>query len=230
MNIKIEKIIGNTMFLLTLISPMLAYALAGMIGEVEIFHNEGIIRYSWIMLLFIPIGIISILIGWRLKQKKQKYKKNYIIAFICIPLLILMSSYSFLTKKFGISYDVDKIYNIENKTNIDLPHQIKIATGKYDSYIISYLKITDENEKNSFEQNIQNNELWENQLGSKISSLLPYNIQAEISNFDYFVFYNVTNNEYNLYPYDGEYECVCIAYDCEMHRMIIVDELKVNIN
>ena len=73
---KKEKVLGNILFWMTLISPMISFSLASMIGEAEIFGVAGIIRYSWLMILFIPVGILSILIGLQLKKNKQKYKKN----------------------------------------------------------------------------------------------------------------------------------------------------------
>ena len=76
---KTRKYLGDMLFWLTLISPMLSFSLSGEIGEVEIFGIGGLIRYSWVMLLFIPIAVLSFLIGLKLKSNNQKYKKNLII-------------------------------------------------------------------------------------------------------------------------------------------------------
>lgn len=146
---KKEKVLGNILFWMTLISPMISFSLASMIGEAEIFGVAGIIRYSWLMILFIPVGILSILIGLQLKKNKKKYKKNLIVAFISLPLLIIFGSYRFIDS--NISYNTDNIITIENKMNIELPREIKIATSKRDSYDISYVKITDDKSKEKFE-------------------------------------------------------------------------------
>ena len=69
---------------------------------------------------------------------------------------------------------------------------------------------------------------WEDKLSSKIQGLLPLERQYNLNQFDYFVFYNVTLDEYNQYPPNGEYECIFIAYDCELQRFIILDDWKVN--
>ena len=55
-----KRILGNILFWTTLISPIVSFSIASMIGEANIFGVAGIIRYSWVMLLFIPIGILSI--------------------------------------------------------------------------------------------------------------------------------------------------------------------------
>ena len=115
---KKEKVLGNILFWMTLISPMISFSLASMIGEAEIFGVAGIIRYSWLMILFIPVGILSILIGLQLKKNKQKYKKNLIVAFISLPLLIIFGSYRFIFNS-NISYDINNVLTIEDKIDIE---------------------------------------------------------------------------------------------------------------
>ena len=73
-----EKTLGNILFWITLFSPIISFSLASRIGEANIFGVAGIVRYSWLMILFIPIGILSISIGFKLKKDKQK-KFNYCI-------------------------------------------------------------------------------------------------------------------------------------------------------
>ena len=225
------KVLGNVLFWLTLISPMISFSLAGMIGEIEVFGVTGIVRYSWLMLLFIPIGILSIIIGLKLKNNNQKYKKNLIIAFICLPLLIIFGSYRFIFSN-TISYNTNKVSIIEDKMGIKLPNKIKVATEKLDLYNVSYVKIIDNECKESFEQSIKSNSLWKNKLNYEIRGMLPLYFQAqyESENFDYFVFYNITSNEYNTLPSSGEYECIFIAYDCDLQRLIILDDYKINLD
>ncbi len=69
------KILCNILFWETLISPIVSFSLAGKIGEVNIFGVAGIIRYSWIMWLFIPIGVLSIIFGLQLKKTTKNTKR-----------------------------------------------------------------------------------------------------------------------------------------------------------
>ncbi len=226
---KKEKCLSNIIFAITLISPMLAFVLMCEIGEADIFGIGGIIKYSWIMWLFIPIGVLSILIGLKLKKSGQKYKKNFVIALICLPLLIILGSYRFIFNT--LSYDINKVNLIENEIKLELPDQIKIVTHKMYSYDVSYLKIINDEDKAEFEQELETNQLWQNRLSSKIKSLLPFDIQLEAEAFfDYFLLYNVTLDEYNNYPLNGEYTCIFVAYDCELQRLIILDDYKINLN
>ena len=180
------KILGNILFCLALISPMLAFSIASMIGEAEIFGVAGIIRYSWIMLFFVPFEILSILIGIKLKKCEQHYKKNLVIAFICLPLIIIFGSYSFLFP--NVSYDIDKVSVIEKEIKLDLPSNVKIATVELPEYNLSYLKIVDEISNTKFESKLEADTLWQSCLSSEIKMLLPINIQYVADTFDYFVF------------------------------------------
>lgn len=223
-----KRILGNILFWTTLISPIVSFSIASMIGEANIFGVAGIIRYSWVMLLFIPIGILSIVIGFKLKNSTQKYKKNFIVSFICLPLLIIFGSYRFIFNSV-VSYDVNEVSIIEEKINFEIPRDIKVATNKLDLYDISYLKILNSESKDMFEQEVENNQLWQKELQPEIKSLLPLNIQYESEIFEYFVFFNITSNEYNIPPLRGQYECIFIAYDCDLQRLIILNDYKIDI-
>ena len=222
------KNLGNLIFWATLISPMVSFMLASIVGEAEIFGIAGIVKYSWIMWLFTPLAMLSIFVGVKLKKKEQKYKKNYIVALICLPLLIIWGSFKFIFNTF--SYNADKITVIEREIKLDLPKQVKIATEKFDSYNVSYAKIIDSRAAEDFKNAIENDGLWKNELGFKLKSLLPIYIQYELDDFDYFVFYNVTLDEYNSYPNDGEYKIIFIAYDNEMQKLLILDDLIINLD
>ena len=224
-----KNIIGNIIFWLTLISPIVAFSLMSIIGEADIFGVAGIVRYSWIMWCFIPIGVASIIIATKLKQSNLRYKKNYVIAFICLPIIMLFGSYRFIFINKVFTYDINNVSIVEQKSELELPHQVKIASYKFDTYNVSYLKITDREEKDRFEDKIKTNRLWTTHLGSQIEYLLPYDIQVELNQFDYFAFCNITTDEYNIYPSNGQYECIFIAYDCEWQRLIVLSEYKINL-
>lgn len=167
------KIAGIVFFWLTLLSPMVAFMVACQIGEVDIFEIAGMIRYAWVMWFFALIGIASIIIGVKLKQGGQRYKKNFIASFICVPLILIFGSYGFI---FGgmISFDAEKINSIEQTTKLELPNDIKMSTEISDGYTVSYVKILDRNEKEDFEREIASSKVWTNKMSTKIAGLLPF--------------------------------------------------------
>lgn len=217
-----KKWIGNLLFWLTIASLPLSFSLCATVGEVEIFSVAGIVRYSWIMLLFIPIGILSIALGNRLKKEGLKYKKLYIVALVCIPLLLIFGSYRFIFQ--DISYDVRDVYAIEDKIGLDLPGTVKSAHLDNGGYNICYVKITDEAEATAFLQEVTTSEKWKSQLSTMVKGLLPMDIQMEMVNFDYFVLYDLSAGTYNQHPPTDGSKYVFIAYDCELRRLIILDD------
>ena len=228
-NMKKEKVLGNVLFWATLIAPLFSFSLSSIIGEADIFDVAGIIRYSWIMLLFIPIGFLSFVIGVKLKKHNEKYKKNFIIAFICVPLLIIFGSYRFIFSN-TVSYDVDTVSIIEAETNIELPDEVKVATNKFDLYSISFVKIIDDKNRIDFEKEIKNNQLWQSKLRYDIKGFLPFDIQLESDTFEYFLFYNSTDDVYNKLPTSGSCEIIFLAYDSDLQRLIIIDGIKADLD
>lgn len=217
-----NKQIVNLLFWLTILSLPVSFSLTAIVGEVEIYDVAGIIRYSWIMLLFLPIGILTLVTGRHLKKAGHNYKKLFIAAWVCIPLLLIFGSYRLIFQ--DVSYEISDIYAVERKTKLNLPDSIKIASHSSAGYRISYLKITDDNEAASFTQDISQNAHWVPTLSTTSKGLLPFNIQVEMHNFDYFVFYDLEAGTYNQQPEAGECRYVFIAYDVELQRMIILDD------
>ena len=224
---KREKVLGTVLFWLTLVSPMIAFTVESELGEPEIFGVAGMIRYMWVMWLFAPIGILSVLVGLKLKRSGQRYRKNIVIACICLPLILIFGSYRFI---FGsmVSYETDKVAVIEQQTGVELPDDVKVASEIQTAYTVSYVKITSEESREKFEKQIAAGGAWKHSLSTQIKGLLPINTQYEMVLFDDFLFYNVTTHEYNTCPPAGEYDCIFMAYDSARQRLLILDGYKVN--
>ena len=125
-----------------------------------------------------------------------------------------------------VSFDVSYIDKINNQIIIELPDQMEVITTNYSYYHITNAKVHDDR-KEAFEQEIKSSCYWEPKLSSKIKGLLPLNIQHELVLFDYFLLYNITTGQYNVFPENGEYKIIFIAYDVEMHRIMVIDEYEI---
>jgi len=220
------KIIGLILFWLSIISLPLSFALTSKIGETDIFGVDGIVRYSWIMLLFSPICILSFVFGIYLKRKKQKYKANYIVAFIFLPLLLIFGSYRFIFD--NITYDMNKIHYVEEKTDIDFPDKLKVTTHDLGNYTLSHAKITNQQEKTAFLSNAKESNSWTTKLSPEIIVLLPFDIQMQTSTFDYFAVYNVTSDSPQISPSPTEtQEIIFAAYDNELEYFVILSDYMI---
>ncbi len=221
-----NSILGDIVFALTLASPWISFYLATVVGEFNIFGIAGVVRYSWIMLLFIIVPVLSILIGIRFKKMGKNCKKNFVIAYICIPILIIFGSYRFIFREVT-SYDTSIVAVVENKTRLKMPDQVKVATLK-DTYNTSYVKITSDECKKTFENEIKKDSRWTKELSIEIKSRLPFDMSYETSLFDYYAFYNVTRNEYNRITIGDDDDCIFIEYNCNLRKLVILSDYKIS--
>lgn len=217
-----SRLVTNLLLWLTILSLPISFSVSAVVGEAEIFGVAGIIRYSWIMLLFVPIGILTLLTAMQLKRTGRDCKKHFVIALICIPFMLIFGSYRFIFQ--DISYDASILYSIEEKTDLNLPNMIKLASHDYSGYKISYIKIVDSSEAKEFAQEIGVDKRWTTNQNKAILGLLPIEIQTEIMNFDFFVFCDLSTGAYNEFPTSEECEYIFIAYDYEGQRLTILDD------
>ena len=65
------------------------------------------------------------------------------------------------------------------------------------------------------------------ELGAMVQKMLPLDIQLEIVDFDYFLWYDLTTDQYTTSPSVGEHKYVFIAYDCQVQKIIILDNYEI---
>ncbi len=226
-NTKNYKTIGEIFFFLSSISLIIGIAIACKVGDINFFGRGAIFRYSWIILLFIPIPTILFIIGMKQKKTKEKhYKLNCVFGIIFIIFHVVYGISGFIDHN---NFNPQKLQTIENKINIELPNSIEIYTQKAINYDVSYVKITDKSEKKEFEKSIKTNQLWQPKLDGVIKLLFPDDIQSNLSTCDAFVFYNLSKSEYNKCPTEGNNDCVVLAYDYDISRLIAIDNFKINL-
>ena len=86
-----------------------------------------------------------------------------------------------------------------------------------------------QNCRRAVEEDIASNPLWVAEMSTYVKGILSDVIEIEIEDFDYFLFYNITDNEYNQYPNVGNYDCVFMAYNMQQNRLILIDDYKITI-
>lgn len=228
-NTKKLKIIAEVLFWATLFLPLTAFAVACAVGETYIFNVAGAIRYSWVAWLLVPISVLSVVVGIKLKNADKKYLKNVIAVAICVPLVVGLGCCRFIFA--DITYDVDTAKTIASQTGVEIPDELKVATMPWADYTATYAKIKDDQAKTTFENAIKTNELWKTGLMWHIKILVPFMERLEIDKFEYFVFYNSTSDKYNEPPTAvGEYNCFFIAYDVDFQRFVMVHDFTVVVN
>lgn len=225
------KIWGNISFVVSILTLMISFIVVCLVGDVYTFGIAGMLHYTWIMWLFIPIGVASLIIGIYLKKHNEKYKKNVVIAVIIIPVLLVFGSFRFAFYS-SVSYDdINDLKKIERQIEWNFPDNVEIATLIEKNYSLAYVKIPDDDNNAAFEQSIKLDDKWTDEMPAAIKGMLPWNIMAETQDCKWFMFYNQTLKQYNIAPtISGDYECLYLAYDKEHSRIIVLFNSTLQIN
>ena len=217
------------MLIITILALPISFAICTIVGEVEIFSYLGLIRYIWIMLLFIPIPVFSLIVCVFSKVKREKYKLSLAITIISLSLIVIIGNYGVFTRNM-INYENTHVLKIEDKMNYNFPDEIKVASLDYGEYILTYTKINNPNSISNFENIISDDDLWNQQVSTKIKGCLPLSLSSEISQIDYYLVYNVTKNSYGIDSFDStENEMIFVGYDKELSRLIMISEFSVKV-
>lgn len=86
------RIASTVLFVASLLSILGALALVGIVSDA----NGLFVENMWLFFLLTPIPIASIVLGFALKAKGYKYKKNIIVGIIMTLFLCIYGSFSFM--------------------------------------------------------------------------------------------------------------------------------------
>lgn len=211
------------LFILTILSVPLSFLLVAFLGEIFIFSIYGILSYSWIFLLFIPIPLLSFICY--VKSKTNQYKDKKSIAILSFILLVVFGFSGIINN--DISYDNRIINEINNKTSLNIPNNLKVINCDKKDYIMGYAKILDKETKNSFHDDVYTSNLWLTNIDD-LQNDLPHTITLELTSpvdkysFDYFVLYNITTNTFNSLDNenDNPQNIIFIAYSSNVGRIM----------
>ena len=206
--------------------------LHGALGVLSVISDASIafVKDMWVFFLLLPIPIASIVLGFMLKKKGYKWKKNVIAGCIMAFLLIVYGCFTFI---FGGMFDTNDahIVTIENYTGIDIPQHSRIVTQDWtwgsESETISGMRRSSEiyfevSDVSDFEVKLSKDGRWNRKVKSELVGLLPSNPVYQQG--DYMLLYNVDTGEFNaLPPKDGNYTFVSIFYDSVAHKMYIAE-------
>lgn len=187
-------------------------------------------RSMWILYLFTPIPITSIVLGFFFKKRGFRYQANIIIGIIMTAILCLYGSFSILFA--GIYTHTDEpIVRAEQLLDIDIPVHERIDTMENDTGSPSAsgyrtFSTSDiyfgEDAVADFEEQIRNDGRWLRELPSELIGIMsPY---AELPVYDYVMIYNVDTGEFNSLPEEsGTYRMFNVLYNSDSRTMKLVE-------
>ena len=220
------KVLSVILFVASLLSIFGALGLVAMVSS----KNRLFVENMWLFFLLTPIPIASIVLGFVLKLKNYKYKKNIIVGIIMVALLCIYGSFSFI---FANVYDhsEESIVRAEQTIGINIPEHKQISTQDWTKgtqsvsrgYIYYTSDIYFENSAVAdFEKQLAKDNKWLSSVSNDLIGITsPMN---DYGFYDYVLIYNVDTTEYNTLPKDsGKYRFINILYKLEENQMKIVE-------
>lgn len=220
------KVLSVILFVASLLSIFGALGLVAMVSS----KNRLFVENMWLFFLLTPIPIASIVLGFVLKLKNYKYKKNIIVGIIMVALLCIYGSFSFI---FANVYDhsEEPIVRAEQTIGINIPEHKQISTQDWTKgtqsvsrgYIYYTSDIYFENSAVAdFEKQLAKDNKWLSSVSNDLIGITsPMN---DYGFYDYVLIYNVDTTEYNTLPNgSGKYRFINILYRLEENQMKIVE-------
>lgn len=221
---KVERNISTLLVVATVFVAPLVFSLACTIGKVEVFGLAGM-SCLWIMLPFSVIPISALVFGLVYCRRDKKALKNVITGSVVAFLMIAMGLSSFAVENDRTGSFLE---NASTKTGIILPQ--KVDSAAYSDYdgIIGNAVILDPNEKSLFEDSINNDGRWLNDLTPVSKGILPPFLLLELTGFDKHCLYVEPINSFNPVSLSsGDYVLTLLSYKESKSQLRVFYDYKV---
>ena len=221
------------LFILTLCCLFFALLSTNLMNKLHPQPGFGFVKNNWVFLCWLPIPIISIILGFKCKKRGLKCKKNIIGGFIVAFFLLAYGSFGVLYS-FSYQRDYSRIDSYRSFVDADLPDHGVIDIQEWGRYfdddkteyvviIVSYGK----EDVGNLERSITGSSNWVpcDSFRSELKALMPSTFRADQD--AYYLVYNKTTGEYNALPSSaGTYEIYAMRYDesdkqLEIHRYLM---------
>ena len=192
--------------------------------------NHFFIGNTWVLFLFTPISIASIVVGIILKKKGKKYKKNIVVGIIITVILCIYGSFTFIFAGL-YTHDDAPVLRVERLLHIDIPEYEQINTMDWtkgtQSTSRGYIYWTSdvyfkEEAVEEFEQRLSYDYKWIDVIPNELVGITS--AFCDNRNYDYFLIYNVDTGEFNSLPSSsGKFRFINVMYNCKSNAMMIVE-------
>lgn len=206
------------LFIVTIASLWLALFSLTFISGTRPPHSFNFLKNTWIFWCFLPIPILSIILGFKYKRAGFKCTKNIVGGFIIAFLLLVYGAFC-LIPTFSVNYDeIDKYRDI---VDAELPSNGELEIQDWGTYFdedkteysIIYAYYNKEN-VNDLVSSIENSNNWilSKDIKSELRIFIPSTLYSDVD--AYYSIYNKTTGQYNSLPEEaGDYEIYAMKYD-----------------
>ena len=219
-----SKVMKNVLFILFIVTILSFFlALGTWYLVIEYYNLEEFMRnsYRWIMLFYLPIPIITTIVGWIYYNKGHSCMKNIVSGVIVFFAILGFGVSAFRNDNIYFEYQKDMSYLNNYKDIMKLPVVPKEGRLYYlenyeecysikgNSYACDYL-VAEIEDYDKFEKYLFDNEYWKNNE-DVIEELKDFFMDYPTK--FYYSIYNKTLDEYNVIPSEvGEYETYIMEY------------------
>ncbi len=211
-NSKRISLFSKLLFIFSFLSLIFGILLMGLLYETGkySFCDMAYILYSWAFYIAAVIPLGSLIFGL-IFNIRYKCKKNIIAGAIMTAFLGLYGSFCFIQKAI-LSFDTSYIYTLKEATEIDFPEECLLVQQTPSPTYITYIKFTNEDEINEFENNELTSVLWDDisNLDEQITSNIFAYISSVDDGFDKYCIYSLNKpivNDTINYSYDTVVLC-----------------------
>lgn len=219
------------LFIITIASLWGAWYSLALVNKVIPQHDFNFTKNMWVFWCWLPIPILSIILGFKYKNAGFECTRNIIGGFIIGFLLLIYGSFCMFPT---FSEDYNKINQYKEIIDAELPNsgtlEIQDWGTSFDEDKTEYTIISayyDKEDVKKLVESIENNKNWV--LSKEIKSELKIFVPSQLGTDDdaYYSIYNKTTNQYNLLPENsGDYEIYAMKYDksdkhLEIHKFKI---------
>ncbi len=206
------------LFIVTIFSLWAALWSISLADKINPQYGSNFIKNAWVFWLWLPIPLLSIILGFKYKNAGFRCTKNIVGGFIVAFLLLIYGSFCLFPT---FSQDYSKIDAYRNIIDANLPDNGELEIQDWETNFeddkINYTIIDAyyyKEDVSKLEQSIENSPNWilSKEIKSTLKILIPQHLRADED--AYFSIYNKTTNEYNTIPKtSGNYEIYAIKYD-----------------
>ncbi|MGE5456703.1 MAG: YcxB family protein [Ignavibacteriales bacterium] len=220
------------LFILTILSPYIGSGIVLLLEVKTDVQNNLFTNFTdnmWVMFLFLPIPILSIILGFIYRKKGVKCTKNIVGGFIIAILLITYGSFTFM---FNFETNYSEISSYEKVIGIDdIPTKGKYIKTEWSTdylinHITNYVMFTDSVEIRKFKSDIEKSNNWilKEEINSNLYIFIPNSLICQSKENCYYSVYIEEINSYNTIPEETDiYHIFAMAFNPKYSSLQIED-------
>ncbi len=222
---------ANVFFALSIVAVLLLSAVQ---------YEDFILENPWLYALALPIPVTCTTLGFVLKAKGFKHKKNVVVGLIVTAILCIALSFNYFLSDIG--YEYDPVTTFTEVTRIALPEEvIDEYTVEFtddtqptdNGYIYSMSRVVfEEYSAEAFENSLSHDPRWLNKFPEEFDEILsPLEFDEGHKTANKMMFYNHYNGEYNTVPYPEEqYNLMAVFYHSDTNMLEIFEYDRIGLD